>query len=107
MSTQSVFTIAADAATSDAVRLSAQSAPHAILFPAEFTGTNVAFHGSFDGTTFYPIYRAGAAYTITFVASSLHQIDPGALYGLTHFKLVSQATEVAQRKITISQERVI
>lgn len=107
MSTQSVFTIAASGTTSDAVKLSAQSAVHAILFPAALTGTAVAVHGSFDGVTFYPIYRDGVAYTITFVASSLHQISPSALYGLTHFKLVSNGTEAAERKITISQERVI
>lgn len=107
MSSQSAFTIAASATTSDSVRLSAQSGIHAILFPSAMTGTAVAVHGSFDGATFYPVYRDGVAYTITFVASSIHQIPPGALYGLTHFKLVSNGTEAAERKITISQERMI
>ena len=107
MSTQSIFTIAASGSTSDAVKLSAQSAPHAILFPAAMTGTAVAVHGSFDGVTYYPIYRDGTAYTITFAASSIHQISPAILYGLSWFKLVSNGTEAAERKIVISYERAI
>jgi hypothetical protein len=107
MSSQSVATIAASGTTSDAVKLSATHAVHAVAFPAAMTGTAVAVHGSFDGVTFLPVYRDGSAYTITFVASSIHQINPAVLFGLSHFKLVSNGTEAAERKITISHERVL
>ena len=107
MSTQSVCTIAASGTTSDAIKLSATHAVHAVAFPSAMTGTAVAVHGSFDGLTFQPIYRDGSPYTVTFVASSIHQINPAVLFGLTHFKLVSNGTEAAERKITISAERVL
>ena len=107
MSSQSVCTIAASGTTSDAVKLSATQAVHAVAFPAAMTGTAVAVHGSFDGQTFLPVYRDGSPYSITFTASTIHQINPAVLYGLTHFKLVSNATEAAERKITISAERVL
>ena len=107
MSNQSVATIAASATTSDAIKLPASASVHAVLFPAAMTGTAVAVHGSFDGLTFYPIYRDGVAYTISFFASSIHQISPAVLYGLTHFKLVSNDTEAAARKIVVSSVRSI
>lgn len=80
-------------ATSLAVEVPNGKGAVAISFPAAMSGTSVAVHGSFDGTNFFPIYNDGVALSIAFVASSMHVIRPGSVFGIPYLRLVSTASE--------------
>lgn len=80
-------------ATSLAVQVPNGSGAVAIRFPAAMAGTAVDVHGSFDGTNFFPIYNDGVKLTITFIASTMHVIRPGNIFGIPHLRLVSTASE--------------
>lgn len=99
--------IASGATTSSAVVIDWNQASLTIQFPAAFDGTYVTVYGSIDGDNYYPIYNDGIALTIPYVASSIHIISPFKTYGLHNFKLVSQATETAERTILISCAKVV
>lgn len=100
------FTIAASGTTSDAIDIESEKSGIAIVFPAAMTGTSVAIHGSFDGTTFYPVYSDGAAVTIPFTASSMHTIPPIKLFGVRFIRLVSNGTEASARTILMNAIKV-
>jgi len=92
--------------TSNAVDISQDAVPCSILWPSAFTGTAAAVHGTFDGTNYFPVKVDGAAYTLTFTASSIEQISPRALFGLRSIKLVSNGTEAADRVIAVAYGRI-
>ena len=86
-----VFTASA---TSSAIEVQNGSGAVAIRFPAAaMAGTAVAVHGSFDGTNFFPIYNDGVALSIAIIASTMHVIRPGSIFGIPFIRLVSTAVE--------------
>ena len=81
-------------ATSSAIEVQNGSGAVAIRFPAAaMAGTAVAVHGSFDGTNFFPIYNDGVALSIAIIASTMHVIRPGSIFGIPFIRLVSTAVE--------------
>lgn len=101
------FTIAASASASDAIKIDEDRALTAIRFPAAMTGTAVDVHGSIDGVTYSPIYNDGVKLTVTFVASSWHQIAPAKTFGFRWFKVVSNGTEASAASIIGKATRVL
>lgn len=102
-----VFTIAASGSTSGSIQIDENQALTAILFPAAMTGTAVDVHGSNDNVTFAPIYNDGVKLTVTFVASSWHQIAPAKTFGFRWFKVVSNGTEASAATIKGNATRVL
>lgn len=83
-------------ATSESVEITNGKGAVAICFPAAaMAGTAVAVHGSFDGTNFFPIYNDGVALSIAIIASTMHVIRPGSVFGIPFLRLVSTASETA------------
>ena len=81
--------------TSQPVQIQSNQGALSIQFPAAMSGTSVELQGSFDGTNFYPIYQDGAKVTVAFVASSIHCLRVGSIFGIQHFRLKSTASETA------------
>lgn len=77
-----------------------------IQFPAAMTGTAVALYGCIDGTNFLPIYVDGVQVSAPKVNSSLAVFRAPLAYGITRFKLVSNAIEGAARGIYVTQGKV-
>jgi len=74
-----------------------------ILIPSGFTGTTISFYGSFDNTTYYPIYNtAGAALTATVVANSICALAPIDLAGFQFIKISSGSSQASSATLNIS-----
>lgn len=100
-------TIANGATTSGAVDLKNKTLV-GIEFPAALTGTSVSFtvarHGS---TTFLPLYTsAGTRVSVTFTASSHIGLLASDFAGCEQVKIVSSASEGAERSITLISREV-
>ena len=75
--------------------------PVALQMPAAFTGTAVSFTGSFDGSTFQPVYVGGSLYTELVAAGENVVLDPSMFYGFRQIQVVSNATEGQQDSIVV------
>lgn len=70
-----------------------------LYLPAAFTGANITFQGSYDGTNFFAVKKDGAAVSVAFAASSYIVLQPSDFAGLNQIKVVSDGTEGASRTI--------
>lgn len=98
---QSTLTIPESSDTSDTVDLFATRMV-GIVTPSAMTGTAVNVLASFDGVTFYPYYnKDGVEVEIDIATNRWIGIVPADFAGIRYIKLVSNATEAAERLITI------
>lgn len=73
------------------------------VMPAAFTGASVSFKVSLDGTNFYPLYDStNSLVSITVAASRAYTLPADTFNGWPYMKIVSGASEAAQRTITVS-----
>jgi len=86
------FTIASGATESNVLNLGCKPLV-GIGFPSAFTGTKVTVQGSGDGVNFFSILD------LTFSASTGYSIDPVIMCPWSYVKLVSDASEAAERTI--------
>lgn len=95
-------TIANAATTTAAIDLAGTSLV-AIQFPAAFTGTSVTFQASttLSGTYQAVIDGSGTTLTKTVVAARYMVLDPLEFAGIQFIKIVSSASEAAQRDLII------
>lgn len=74
----------------------------AIIMPAAFTGANLTFQASIDGSTWYDIYNSsGSQVTCTVGTDQWIAISPQDFAGVSRLKVVSDDTEAAERTITL------
>ena len=97
---QAVITVATSTTISSAVDTEGMI-PCGIVTPGTLTGTSITFQGSIDGVTFVPIYKDGAAYSITVAASQYVYVNPLVFLGLRYIKLVSGSAEAANRTLWV------
>ena len=96
-----IATIAISATKSDAISLQGKSLV-ALDMPSAFTGTEITLESSFDGIPFKDAYNSsGTILTIKVGADRHIHLDPVDFYGAKSIKLVSNATELAERKIIL------
>lgn len=75
--------------------------PAALVMPAAFTGANISFQGSVDGSSYSAIISAGAAYSVAVAANQTVVLDPAVFAAFPYLKLVSDASEGGARSITV------
>jgi hypothetical protein len=75
----------------------------AMTIPALFTGTEISFQGSFDGTTYVDLYRTvdDALIYTPITAGRTYLLNVADLAGIRFIKLKSNATEIAERTILL------
>ena len=80
-----------------------------IIMPSAFTGTSISFELSYDNSTFYPLYDAptNALVTISVTTGVFYGIVPQDFTYLGFLRIVSDATEDADREIQIITRKVI
>lgn len=65
-----------------------------LIIPSDFTGTEVYFQVSVDGSTFYNLIDSdGFNRTYTVAASRYLHLEPNVFAGVLYIKVVSNATE--------------
>lgn len=74
-----------------------------VLMPSAFTGTKLTIQGSIDGINFYELYgsSSGTAKEIKVSANKFIEIESNYDNSFNFIKLVSNASEAAERKIKI------
>ena len=73
-----------------------------IILPDSFTGGTIAFKISDDGITYHDYYNADDALVfITCTAGRAYGVTANDFYSIRYVKLVSDATESADREIKI------
>lgn len=78
-----------------------------IEFPAAFTGTAISFLvATSSGGTFQPMYNSSGLVTYTVAAARYLSITASDFYGAAFFKIVSNATELAARSLTLSMKGI-
>lgn len=75
--------------------------PVALVMPAAFTGANISFQGSHDGSSYQAIYNGGADYSVPVAASKNVVLNASVFAGFPFLKLVSDAAEGADRSVTV------
>lgn len=99
--TYNVATIGSGTTTSDAIDLQGLLVVQLIM-PAALTGTAISFQSSHDNVTFQDCYNdANSLITITVAVNRTYNIDPKDFAGCRYFKIVSNASEAADRAIGI------
>ncbi len=94
-------TIASSSTTSGALDLLSNGFVGFIM-PSAFTGNAVTFTGSIDGSNFFALYNAdNSAYTVAVAASRYYCLWPADFLGMRYVKIVSNATELGTRTITV------
>ena len=75
----------------------------AFKLPAAFTGTAISFQGSFDGSTYYDLYRTvdNTLISTPVTADRMYLITVSDLAGVQYLKLKSDASEAADREINL------
>jgi len=73
-----------------------------LILPAVFTGTEISFEISIDGITFYPYYNIDNN-LVKFSCTQGRAYGFAAIdfYSIQYLKLVSNATEGAERNLTL------
>jgi hypothetical protein len=72
-----------------------------IIMPATFTGTQISFQVSPDGSTFYDYYNINnALVSISCTQNRAYGIGAIDFYSIKYLKIVSNATESADRVFT-------
>lgn len=72
------------------------------IMPAAFTGTAVTFSGSVDNIAFADLYNASnIIFSITVSAARYYCLNPSDFLGMRYVKIVSNATELAERRIAV------
>ncbi|MCC7260703.1 MAG: hypothetical protein IT567_06690 [Alphaproteobacteria bacterium] len=95
-------TIASGGTTSSAIDLYGTTLV-GIFMPASWTAANLTLKASSDNSTFEDVYdSAGTQKTLTVAASRYVMLDPSHYAGIRHLKLVSSATQGADRVITLA-----
>lgn len=71
--------------------------------PALFTGTEISFLGSFDGTTYSDLYRTvdDSLIFTPITAGRMYLLNVADLAGMRFLQLKSNATEIAERTILL------
>jgi len=73
-----------------------------IFMPAAFDGTAITFKISYDGLTFYNYYNIdNILVSITCSAGRAYGLGAIDFYSIQHLKIVSNATESAERQINL------
>jgi hypothetical protein len=94
-------TIAVSTKVGTAINLKGKTAV-ALIMPAAFSGTEITFQGSTDGSTYTDIISsAGATVTITVAASKTVVLDEANFYGVDSIKVLSVTTQAAERAIKV------
>jgi len=77
--------------------------PVGIYFPATFTGTAVTFEAcdTEDGT-YRPVYNSAGAVSYTIAQARFYALDPKDFAGINFLKIVSGATEGAERTLVVA-----
>lgn len=72
-----------------------------VFIPAGFTGTNITFEASQDGTNFFPVHNtpSGTLLQYTVTAGTYCAVDPKDFYGINFLKIVSGSSEGALRTL--------
>lgn len=72
-----------------------------ILFPPAFTGTEITFEASVDGTNFYPVHNTYAGTPLQYIVDqgTYCAIAPEDFYGINFLKIVSGSSEAALRTL--------
>lgn len=73
-----------------------------IIIPSSFTGTSLKFQASADGTNFFNMYKDGADFSVSVAASKFIILQPADFAGVNYLKLISSATEAANRTLTLA-----
>lgn len=73
----------------------------AFLTPSTFTGVAITYESSVDGTNFYPVFDGAGSAVSTTVTVDDFVIAPAAVSACRWIKLVSGATEAAEREIVL------
>lgn len=81
--------------------------PLAVQMPAAFTGTEITFQGSLDGTTYQNVYDGAFEVSVTVAASRNVGLPASSLAAYTYLKLRSgnaatPTAEAGTRTLTIS-----
>ena len=94
-------TIANNATTSDAIS-GGGAYLCAVSFPAAFTGTQISYEVSFDGSTYRTLRDStGAVVATPCHASDTVAVDLATFGPFPYIKIVSDATELAQRLVLL------
>lgn len=73
-----------------------------IQIPAAFTGTAITFQSSHDDTTYQPLYNdSNTQLSITVAAGRNYNIAPTDFAGCRYLKVVSNASEGADRTVVL------
>lgn len=95
-------TIASGSTTSSAIDLYGTTLV-GIFMPSSWTTANLTLKASSDNSTFEDVYdSAGTLKTLTAAASHYIMLDPSNYAGIRHLKLVSTATQGADRTLTLA-----
>lgn len=73
-----------------------------IVLPATFTGTAITFEVSADGVNFAPLYDSSNAEVSLTVTQGRAYVIPSEVFDWLHWRIVSGATESAERVIRLS-----
>jgi hypothetical protein len=94
-------TIASSGTTSQAISMTRNRVPIAVLTPAALTGTTFTFQASVDGTNFYDLYNGSSAYSVTVAPSRYIALNPDVFQGVFYIRIVSGSAEGALRTIYV------
>ncbi len=94
-------TIAINTATSSSIQLQ-RNVPVMLYMASSFTGTAILFETSNDGgSTWKRLYFGGADYQELVAANKSVPVRGGLFLGADHVRLVSNATELGARTISV------
>lgn len=93
-------TIAISTTESDAINLQGTTIA-GMYIPAAFTGTSISFKASYDGVNFVDISDGSTIVAATIAPSQYVALSPIIFYGVRLLKIVSNASEAAERVITV------
>ncbi len=99
--TYNVATIASGQTASGAIDLQGLLLCQLIM-PSALTGTSISFQSSHDNVTFNDVYNdTNTQITITVAVDRTYNIDPKDFAGVRYLKIVSNASEGADRSIGV------
>ncbi len=72
------------------------------IYIGTFTGTEISFEASFDGSTFFTVHDGLGVALTRDVASDIYlPLDPANFYGIRFIKVKSNLAEVAERTLNL------
>lgn len=86
---------------SDTVSLNGTSIA-GLYVPSAFTGTELTFQASFDGTNFFVVQDGlGTAIAVTVSPSIYVPLSPQSFYGIRNLRIISGSPEASDRVLSV------